>query len=166
MNDEWLTTGEAARLLGFSRQHVVDMCNRGELSCSTIGTHRRILRSVIHSRIGQPLTREQEKSLWLHRALLTHIMLDPKTVLQAAHQNIASWKPKHRGDSMVSHYLDLWEQVLDDGVDRVAAVLTGTDETSMELRQNSPFAGILTDDERQRVLRSFREHWAEEHRAA
>jgi hypothetical protein len=29
---------------------------------------------------------------------------------------------------------------------------------AIELRQNSPFAGVLTDDERMNVLRVFRAH--------
>jgi excisionase family DNA binding protein len=39
-----LTTGQVARLLGCSRQHVVDLCNAGKLESTTIGTHRRIAR--------------------------------------------------------------------------------------------------------------------------
>ncbi|WCE40601.1 helix-turn-helix domain-containing protein [Brevibacterium sp. BDJS002] len=45
MNDYWLTTGETAKRLGVSRQHVVDLCNRNELSFVKVGTHRRILDS-------------------------------------------------------------------------------------------------------------------------
>lgn len=67
---------------------------------------------------------------------------------------------------MTARYLRRWQQVLDGGVHTVVAVLTGSDENSVELRQNSPFAGALTDDERRQVLRSFREHWDREHPAA
>ena len=70
MRNEWLTTGEAASMLGVSRQHVVDLCDRGELSFSRAGTHRRIRRSDAQRMLEPQLTREQEKSLWLHRALL------------------------------------------------------------------------------------------------
>lgn len=166
MNDYWLTTGETAKKLGVSRQHVVDLCDREELSCSKTGTHRRILSSVVQSLLERLLTREQEKSLWLHRALMAHLMLDPKNVLKSARANIESWKSKHRSDGMVSHYLEQWERIIDNGVDSVVSVLTGTDEISRELRQNSPFAGVLSDDERRRALQSFREHWNEEHVAA
>lgn len=166
MNDYWLTTGETAKKLGVSRQHVVDLCNRNELSFVKVGTHRRILDSSARALIKPPLTREQEKSLWLHRALLAHLMLDPQKVLKAALTNIEDWKTKHRTDSMTTQYLEQWERVIDSGVDNVAGVLTGTDDTSKELRQNSPFAGVLSDGERQMVLHSFREHWNQEHDAA
>ncbi|MGH3537959.1 MAG: helix-turn-helix domain-containing protein [Pseudonocardiaceae bacterium] len=42
-----LSTGEVARLLGSSRQHVVDMCTRSELPFLWVGRHRRIERSDI-----------------------------------------------------------------------------------------------------------------------
>lgn len=166
MNDYWLTTGETAKRLGVSRQHVVDLCDRGELSCSLTGTHRRILSSVVQGLLEPPLTREQEKSLWLHRALLAHLMLDPQKILKTALTNIEDWKSKHRSDGMVTQYLEKWERVIDSGVDNVASVLTGSDGASRELRQNSPFAGVLSDDERRLILRSFRAHWTQVHAAA
>ena len=43
----WLTTQEAAELLGCSRQHVVDMIESGKLSGMKPGTHRRIKLSAI-----------------------------------------------------------------------------------------------------------------------
>ena len=39
---EFLTTHEAAEMIACSRQHVVDLINKGELKCTKIGTHRRI----------------------------------------------------------------------------------------------------------------------------
>lgn len=166
MNDDWLTTGEVSSMLGVSRQHVVDLCDRGELTCMKTGTHRRIRRSEVRQWLKPRLTLEQEKSLWLHRALLGHLMIDPQGVLQTAQKNITSWKPGHRADGMATRYLQQWERVIDGGVDDVVGVLTGTDEVSSELRQNSPFAGVLSDNERRQVLRSFREHWDHEHAAA
>ncbi|GAA1489154.1 hypothetical protein GCM10009626_19000 [Brachybacterium sacelli] len=166
MNDIWLTTGETATLLGVSRQHVVDLCDRGELVCTKAGTHRRIRRSEVQRLFNPQLTREQEKSLWLHRALMGHLMLDPQKVLQMATENITRWKPKHRADGIAMRSLEQWEQVLSGGVDVVVDVLTGLDEVSSDLRQNSPFAGVLSDVERRQALRSFREHWDHEHTAA
>lgn len=166
MESDWLTTGETASILGVSRQHVVDLCDRGELSFSRVGSHRRIRRSEVQQLLEPQLTREQEKSLWLHRALLGPLMIDPSTVLDQAQQNIEMWLPKHRADGMAARYLRQWKLILDSGVDDVVAVLVGTDEHSSELRQNSPFAGVLAEGDRRRVLSSFREHWGREHTAA
>ena len=37
-----LKTGEVARLLGVSRQHVADLCDGGKVKHVRVGTHRRI----------------------------------------------------------------------------------------------------------------------------
>ena len=42
--NELLSTGEVARILGSSVQHVVDLCQRGEMPYAMVGTHRRIRR--------------------------------------------------------------------------------------------------------------------------
>ena len=42
-----LTTGQAARLLGTSRQHVVDLCTSGRLAFQVVGTHRRVRRGDV-----------------------------------------------------------------------------------------------------------------------
>lgn len=166
MDKTWLTTGETASLLGVSRQHVVDMCERGDLAFTRSGTHRRIRRSDVQNLISPPLTREEEKSLWLHRALLGPLMQDPQHVIATARKNIVDWMPHQRADSMATRYLGQWERVIDGGVDSIATVFTGQSEEHRELRQNSPFAGALSDTERRRVLASFREHWDREHAAA
>lgn len=146
-------------MLGVSRQHVVDLCDRGELYFTKTGTHRRIRRSDIEHLLEPRLTREQQKSLWLHRALLAHLVTEPDRMLETARENIRVWKPRQRPDGMAARYLQQWEQLIDGGVEDVAAVLTGTDERSSELRQNSPFAGVLSEPVRRKVLRSFREYW-------
>jgi len=153
-------------MLGVSRQHVVNLCDRGQLSYTKSGTHRRIRRCDLLKLVRPQLTREQEKSLWLHRALLGRLMLDPQSVLQIGRANIAQWQAKHRSDGMVAWYLDQWEHVIDSGVNSVISVLTENDEKSIELRQNTPFAGVLSEEECRRVLWSFRDYWNQEHAAA
>lgn len=52
--DDWLSTGDVAEILGVSRQHVVDLCDRGDLPCTRFGSHRRIRRSdLTESRIAE-----------------------------------------------------------------------------------------------------------------
>ena len=158
-----LKTGEVARMLGVSRQHVVDMCDRGELPCVRIGKHRRVPRSGVDVLLRPRLTREQEKSLWLHRALLTPMLTEPEAVLGKARANLRPGNAIHRPDGMTVRYLQKWDRVLDDGVDAVVEVLISTSEEACEMRQNSPFAGVLPDETRRKVLRAFRDHWSREH---
>jgi hypothetical protein len=46
---------------------------------------------------------------------------------------------------------------------RVFCVFDASKRHAAELRQNSPFAGALSEEERIRVLDSFRQHWRSEH---
>jgi excisionase family DNA binding protein len=158
-----LKTSAVAHMLGVSRQHVVDMCDRGELPCVRVGTHRRIPHSELDRLIRSGLRREEEQSLWLHYALLAPLLAEPETVIAKARDNLLHWSAKHRRDGMAMRYLAEWEHVLDAGLDAIVDTLTSRSQDARELRQNSPFAGVLTDEMRQRVLKTFRRHWAKEH---
>ncbi|MGL5808931.1 MAG: helix-turn-helix domain-containing protein [Nocardioides sp.] len=159
---ELLKTGEVARLLGVSRQHVVDLCDRGDLRCVRVGTHRRVPRSEV-VRVKGALTREQERSLWLHRALLGQVLADPEATSAKARENIERWRGSHRADGKTIQYLEEWERLLDSGLDWLVENLISPSPRACELRQNSPFAGILPQEARERVLASFNQHWADEH---
>jgi hypothetical protein len=88
--------------------------------------------------------------------------MEPDLVMARARENVDRFSDVHSG-TMADRWLDLWRVTLDSGVDRVLDVLVSDTPQSAELRQNSPFAGILSDEERAKVLASFREHWRREH---
>lgn len=164
--DELLSTGTVAGLLGSSRQHVVDLCTRGELAFAWAGKHRRIPRSSVSSLLGADadrLTRDQERSLWLHRAILGRLMVEPREVLDLARRNATRLLREQQRVTMTSHWLEEWLKVLDGGVDRVADVLGSRSPLALELRQNSPFAGALPQEVRSDVLAVFARHWREDH---
>ena len=160
-----LTTGEVARILGVSRQHVVDMCTRGAVPHLTVGTHRRVRRGDLDSLLGLKLTREAERSLWLHRAVAGQLVLDPDGVMERARGNLQRMLATHPS-GMSASWLARWQRVLDDGVDAVLDTLTSRAALAVELRQNSPFAGALTDQQRAAALTAFRDHWRRDHAAA
>ncbi len=158
MEDTLLKTGRVAELLGVSRQHVVDLCDRGDLPSVRIGAHRRVRQSDLDQLLTPlSLTVEQQKQLWLHQAMLGHLLTDPEGVIHTARSNIARWLPQHREDGMTAEYLHAWERILDSGVEATRAALISTSSRACELRQNSPFAGVLSPVERTAALRSFRQ---------
>ena len=155
-DDLVLTTGEAARLLGSSRQHVVNLVNRGDLPATTSGTHRRVLRKdveALRSR-SQRMTRDQRRSRLLSIAVAGKLVADPEAGLALARSNIDKLREGHpRGQA--AFWLDRWEEIISGPLDGVLDALTSTSPVSRELRQNAPFAGLLTNEEREQILTAF-----------
>ena len=154
--DEMLTTGEAAQILNSSRQHVVDLCNRGDLPFVTVGTHRRIRRSDIEA-VAQrttKLNRDQRRSLWLAFAIAGKITANPQGTIEQAIENLEEMRTRARGRALV--WLDEWESLLEGDRLQLLAAMTSRSPHGRELRQNSPFAGILSEPERTTALNSWR----------
>jgi hypothetical protein len=110
---------------------------------------------------GSP-TRDQELSRWLHAAIVGRLVAEPGVVLTRARENLDRFSKLHSG-TMAGYWLDLWRTTLDAGLDHVLDVLTSHTPQARDLRQNSPFTGILSVEERKQVLDSFRQHWRMEH---
>jgi excisionase family DNA binding protein len=159
-----LTTGEAAVLLGSSRQHVVDLCERGLLPHLRIGTHRRLRRVDVEAVLSPELTRDQFKALWLHRAVAGRLVADPVGVLAKAAANLERLRVIHP-TGMTARWLDQWRAVLAAGAEAVLDTLTSRSAHAIELRQNSPFAGVLPEQERRAVLTAFAAYWLDVHAA-
>ena len=155
-----LTTGQVATLLGTTPRHVVNLCLRGELPYTMPGTHRRIRRADALALAGRtaanqggPLTDDQLRSLWLHRAAAGHIVSDPVGTLARARARIEELLA---GEPDGARWLRQWLSLIDRGPEAVMRAIASTDPLARELRQNSPFLSILSDDERRAVLEAFR----------
>jgi DNA binding domain, excisionase family len=151
---ELIRTGTAARMLGTSRQHVVDLVHRGTLRSHGAGIHRRLdVRDVEALRMGGGPTRDERQSMWLHTAVAGRVVKDPERSLAKARANISRMRAAHRAPAT---WLDAWERVIEAGAQAVVRALVADTPESVELRQNSPFAGVLTDVERRKALAAFR----------
>ncbi|GAB2859791.1 hypothetical protein GCM10022221_69180 [Actinocorallia aurea] len=104
------------------------------------------------------LSREAERSLWLNRAVVAELESDADRVLGLAHRNLE----RMRGRAGWGHnpWFVRWGIVLDSGVDAVIEVLLSRDPEAVELRQNTPFAGVLPQEDRERLLAEFGRYWA------
>ena len=156
MATDLLTTSDAARLMGCSRQHVVDLCTSGQLPHTSTGTHRRIRRADVDAFVrsgGDRLLRpEQRRSLWIGPAMAGKVARDPARVLTLGRENLQHLRSVHRRSGP---WLDAWAAILDNP-DEVMTVLTGIDERSVELRANGPFGGLLGDEELRDVVEAAR----------
>ena len=102
-----------------------------------------------------PLTREDRRSLHLHVVISTRIAADPEATLAHARRNLKTMTAATQGGARP--LLREWRQILDGGVNRVLDVLADPSEHARDLRQVTPFAGVLTTRERREAYRSFRE---------
>jgi excisionase family DNA binding protein len=154
--DELLTTGEAAKILNTSRQHVVDLCDRGELPFTTTGTHRRVRRSDVEAlrTRTQRLTRDQRRSLWLAYAIAGRIVSDPQRGRTVARANLERMREASRGQAR--RWLEEWDRLVNGPIDALLTALVSTTPRGRELRQNNPFAGLLTESERLLVMEQWR----------
>lgn len=164
----WIRTGDAARILGTSRQHVVDLCSLGLLTYARRPTQRRLRRTEVESFAarggsGWTLNRDERQSLWLHAAVAGHLVADPAGTIGRARLNLERLGRVHPS-GMSAHWLSDWRAVLDGGPDKILQALTSCSPEAVELRQNSPFASVLADAERRSVLAAFRDSERSERR--
>lgn len=154
-----MRTGEVASRLGVSRQHVVDMCERGQLPFKRVGVHRRISEQAV----SDLLEKHQESpergslSIWLHAAVLAQLFRDPDTVIQKARSNLARMRTTGAA-ARSERYLREWEKILDAGTGSIADVLLDRSDNAATLRSCTPFTGVLPSSEVAAIKAAWREH--------
>jgi hypothetical protein len=110
--------------------------------------------------VTAPMSQEAEESLWRHLAVVAKIAEDPDRVLVIAMQNLRRLEQAEGGaNPWHSH----WRTVLNGGVDAIIGVLTSRDMEATRLRLNSPFDGLLSRSETERIMDSFRRHRKQAH---
>jgi hypothetical protein len=89
--------------------------------------------------------------LALDRAIASKIRENPR-LIERAHANLARWRQQNGGVSAPAH--QEWERVLRFLTPaQVADFLVSRAPMAARLSQSTPFAGVLTEEERQAVLR-------------
>ena len=94
----------------------------------------------------------EARSLAMHCLIASKIAADP-SLLDVARTNLAAWRRRY-GDTP-PRALEEWREILDRTWQAIAALITDPGEAAGRLRQSSPFAGLLTQAERQRVYEAF-----------
>jgi len=98
------------------------------------------------------LTREDRRSLTLHRAIAHRLRADPDRVRAQARQCLERMLARQDGSSLP---LREWGVLLDRPVEALLPLLTDPDPWARELRHVTPFAGVLSAAERAAVYRAF-----------
>jgi hypothetical protein len=108
---------------------------------------------VVVARLDTPRwTRVEEKSLAVHRLIAARLLQDPAPTLNKARGNLAKLRSADRGNS--ARRLDQWDGLLDRPTDEIVTAMLARTQDGIDLRQMTPFAGVLTDAERRKALRS------------
>ena len=93
------------------------------------------------------------RSLAMHCKIAQKISRDPD-LLDKARVNIKRWRAKSVGRPQ--QYLDEWQAILERPWSEIAEIITSMSEDATRLRSSSPFAGVLTADEREQIYAAFR----------
>lgn len=149
-----VTQAELARAAGTS-QPTISAYEAGRKS-PTMDTVQRLASSVgLEASIDfqPPMTREDRRSLVLHRVIARRLLQDPEGVLAKARLNVSTMMGRHGGDVQL---LREWRVVLDRSPLELAAMLVETSPWAREMRHVTPFAGVLSGAERATVYSAFR----------
>jgi hypothetical protein len=95
----------------------------------------------------------EARSLAMHAAIAAKIERQPK-LLEIARNNLKRWRA--RWEDAVPAWHEEWCKILDRPWPEIAAVMMEPDENGARLRQSSPFAGVLSAEERQCIYDAFR----------
>jgi hypothetical protein len=95
----------------------------------------------------------EARSLAMHCIIACKIDRDPALV-QIAQRNLDRWS--ERSGSPPPRYIREWRGILALPWPAVAEFMTSFSEKAVRLRRSSPFAGVLTPEERRRVYDAFR----------
>ena len=145
---------ELARLVGTS-QPAIAAYEAGRKS-PTLKTLSRIARAVgleAMESFVPGMTREDRRSLDLHRAIADRLIKEPQLLLEHARRNLSlMWDRHPHAHSLFNE----WRSILSRPVDEIVAAVLDPGLHGRDLRKVTPFAGVLSADERARVYRKFR----------
>ncbi len=92
--------------------------------------------------------RARARSLAYHRVLARRLR---RPMVQEARHTLLRWRAQGRIDP---RYADQWERLLERPIPQIRRALVREDQVADDLRQNSPFAGMLSEPERRRTLQA------------
>lgn len=150
-----LTQAELAAAAGTS-QPTIAAYEAGRKS-PTLRTLRRLAEAAgLEASVAfhRPMTREERRSLHLHRAIARRLDRDPEAVLARARATLSLMRKNHPEAEQLFRE---WAVILDRPLPELVETLIDPSSWGRELRQVTPFAGVLSAQERTVVYRSFRE---------
>ena len=94
-------------------------------------------------------SRSDLRALAYHRALAPQLR---RPIVSEARRQVLHWRDQGRIDR---HYAEQWEDVLGRSIPEIRAAISEDSQRGRDLRQNSPFVGMLSEPERRRILQEL-----------
>lgn len=88
------------------------------------------------------------RSLRMHQIVEDLYQENPDGVIRFGLGNLKRWQQR----GVDCDDFQIWEEVLRFSPQRLPEILTGSGEEATRLRQSSPFAGLVPEDSRQKIL--------------
>ena len=95
----------------------------------------------------------EARSLAMHCLAAQKVARNP-ALLKEVRRTLAAWRSRYGSDA--PRALDEWQAILERSWPEIAAFITDPGENATRLRQSTPFAGVLSARERERVYAAFR----------
>ena len=168
--DRWIGKGEIAAMITPTGRRevplsqVVDLLEavdrergKGPLALACVISGRRLRAEQLdtkgllptRARNKQPIKGHrlaERRSLAYHRAVAA--TLDDNAIADAR-RRLLQWQADGKIDA---RWASVWQGVLDQPLPRVAKLISSDSQRARELRQSSPFVGLLNEQERRRVM--------------
>lgn len=152
-----LTQAELANCSGTS-QSTIAAYESGAKS-PTVRTVERI-GARLHLQVStqwQPvMTRVDHRSLAYHRAIAAHLVATPSLLIAQAKENLDRWT---KARPAAKALLTRWYQWLRLPVQDLTRLMLDPALDCRDMRQVSPFAGVLSASERSRILKQFQREY-------
>jgi hypothetical protein len=103
--------------------------------------------------VGHELT--DEISLELGRRVAARLRAQP-ALLRLAHENLDRWARLNADAPSLLRCYDEWRRILNRPLEEICELLNSESEEAQRLRQNSPFAGVLSASEVWQLKQRFR----------
>lgn len=148
-----LTQAELARAAGTS-QPTIAAYESGRKS-PTLSTLSRIARAAgLEAVVTFPpaMTREDRRSLALHRAIADHLPTEPAAAVDRARHNLGVMRDRN---PQAQDLFDEWDDILSRPVEAIIHAMLDPSQRARDLRKVTPFAGVLGPKDRTQVYRAF-----------
>jgi len=91
-------------------------------------------------------------SLVLHRVVAEKMRVDETEVLQIARNNLKRWLKSESFAGSERVALLEWQEILDNSTpEEIKKIITADTDEGQRLRSSSPFAGVLSEAEREKI---------------